>query len=60
MIVGENDIPDFHVVADVLAESLANARKLVLPDCGHLPPMERPEAFNGALLSFLTEVADHG
>src|SRR3989304_6321499 len=53
VIVGENDIPDFHLVADVLAESLAKARKLVLPDCGHLPPMERPEAFKGALVAFL-------
>jgi len=57
VIVGENDIPDFHLVADVLAESLANARKLVLPDCGHLPPMERPEAFNEALLVFLRDLS---
>ena len=57
VIAGENDIPDFHLVADIIAEGLPNARKLVLPDCGHLPPMEQPDAFNEALIGFLGEIA---
>jgi pimeloyl-ACP methyl ester carboxylesterase len=44
-------------VADLLAENLPNARKLVLPDCGHASPLERPEAFNEALIGFLREVS---
>lgn len=53
VVVGERDIPDFLLAADILAENLPGARKLVLPDCGHVPPLEQPQAFNAALLSFL-------
>ena len=53
VIVGEDDVPYFRLIAGILAANLPNARKLVLPDCGHLPPMERPEAFNEALLGTL-------
>ncbi len=55
VIVGESDIPDFRLTADLLAENLPNARKLVLPDCGHVPPLEQPQAFNDALIAFLRE-----
>ncbi len=55
VIVGESDIPDFRLTADLLAENLPNARKLVLPDCGHVPPLEQPQAFNKALIAFLRE-----
>lgn len=53
VVVGERDIADFLLAADILAENLPRARKLVLPDCGHVPPLEQPQAFNAALLSFL-------
>ena len=52
VLVGEMDIPDFHLVADILAENLPHARKLVLPDCGHVSPLEQPNAFNEALTAF--------
>jgi pimeloyl-ACP methyl ester carboxylesterase/CubicO group peptidase (beta-lactamase class C family) len=32
---------------------LPQARTCVIPDCGHVSNMERPEAFNAAVLSFL-------
>src|SRR3990170_129407 len=38
VVVGEMDIPDFRLAADILAENLPGARKIVLADCGHLPP----------------------
>ncbi len=53
VIVGEGDVPDFRLVADILAENLPRARELVLPDCGHVPPLEHPDSFNEALLAFL-------
>lgn len=59
VVVGERDIADFRLVADVLAENLPRARKLVLPDCGHLPPIEQPDAFNEALIAFLREPHAH-
>ncbi len=56
VVVGENDVPDFRLVADLLAENLPSARKLVLPDCGHVPPLEQPDAFNAALIAFLGSI----
>ncbi|HXG42107.1 MAG TPA: alpha/beta hydrolase [Dehalococcoidia bacterium] len=55
VLVGELDLPDFHLAAQVLAANLPRARLQVLPDCGHVPPLERPEEFNRALLEFLLE-----
>jgi 3-oxoadipate enol-lactonase len=55
VIVGENDIPDFRLIADVLAENIASAQKAVIPECWHLPPNEKPEEFNRVLISFLLE-----
>lgn len=57
VIAGENDIPDFRLIADLLEENLPHARRLVIPDCGHLPPLEQPDAFNEALIAFLQEAA---
>ncbi|MBI1885011.1 MAG: alpha/beta fold hydrolase [Chloroflexi bacterium] len=57
VIFGEDDLLDFRLIADLLAENLPNARKLVLPDCGHIPPLEQPEAVNEALVSFLREAS---
>jgi 3-oxoadipate enol-lactonase len=59
VVVGEMDIPDFHLVADILAENLPHARKLVLPDCGHVAPLEQPLAFNDALIAFLRHPHAH-
>jgi pimeloyl-ACP methyl ester carboxylesterase len=56
VIVGERDLPDFRIIADILAENLPRARKLVVPDAGHLPSLERPEQVNPALLSFIAAV----
>jgi pimeloyl-ACP methyl ester carboxylesterase len=56
VVVGERDLPDFLIIADILAENLPGARKLVVPDAGHLANLERPEQVNPALLSFLAAV----
>ena len=53
VIAGENDIPDFRLIADVLAENIQNARQAIIPGCWHLPPNEQPEEFNALLISFL-------
>ncbi len=52
-VAGENDVPDFRLIAEILAANLPNARLAVMPDCWHLPPMEHPAAFNDLLVSFL-------
>jgi 3-oxoadipate enol-lactonase len=55
VLVGELDLPDFHLAAQVLAANLPRARLQVLPDCGHLPPLERPAEFNRLLVEFLRQ-----
>jgi pimeloyl-ACP methyl ester carboxylesterase len=56
VVVGDLDLPDFLIIADILAENLSAARKLVVPDASHLPNLERPDVVNEALLSFLAAV----
>jgi len=56
IVAGELDLPDFLIIADLLAENLPRARKVVVAGAGHLPNLERPEQLNAALLSFLAAV----
>lgn len=53
VVVGELDLPDFQLIAQVLAANLPRARLEVLPDCGHVPPLERPHEFGRVLVDFL-------
>jgi pimeloyl-ACP methyl ester carboxylesterase len=41
--------------ADVFAELIANSRKVVFEDTGHMAMLERPQAFNALLHDFLDE-----
>jgi pimeloyl-ACP methyl ester carboxylesterase len=55
IVWGEHD----HLVpvrdADVYAELIPDSRKIVFPDTGHIPQIERPDAFNALLSEFLSE-----
>jgi pimeloyl-ACP methyl ester carboxylesterase len=41
---------------EALAGAIAGARCVILPDAGHLPSLETPEAYQGALRAFLAEL----
>jgi pimeloyl-ACP methyl ester carboxylesterase len=56
VVAGAEDLPDFRLIADLLAENIPGARKAILGGCGHVPPMENPAAFNSLLLEFLASV----
>jgi pimeloyl-ACP methyl ester carboxylesterase len=56
VLAGELDLPDFRLIADILAENIPGAESLVVPDAGHVLPLEQPEAVGDALLAFLTGV----
>lgn len=55
VIVGDRDVPTIVETAERLATGIAGARKVVLPNVSHLPPMEHPEEFNRLVLGFLGE-----
>ena len=55
VLLGELDVPDFQLIAEILAGNIAGARLQVIADSGHIPPLEQPEAFNEALLAFREE-----
>lgn len=56
VVVGERDVPDFRLIADVLANNLPRAHLAVMRDCWHVPPLEQPDIFNATLIAFLQEV----
>lgn len=53
VLVGEDDLPDFRLIAEILAANISTARQEVIADAGHLLNLEQPQAFNEALLRFL-------
>lgn len=56
VILGARDLPDFHAIAERIAEQIPDARKITLPDVGHMPNMEAPERFNADVLGFLAGI----
>lgn len=54
IIVGANDTP-FLAGSEYMANKIPNARLNVIPDAGHAANIDQPEAFNAAVLSFLSE-----
>ncbi|NUP83296.1 MAG: alpha/beta fold hydrolase [Nonomuraea sp.] len=55
VINGLSDVAGIQEVATLLAEGIPGAKRLDLPETGHLAPLERPEAVTAALTSFLPE-----
>jgi pimeloyl-ACP methyl ester carboxylesterase len=53
VVIGELDKPDFHVIAQHLAEGIPDADLVVVPGAGHLVGVEQPEELNALLLEFL-------
>jgi 3-oxoadipate enol-lactonase len=53
VLVGEEDVPDIHAIADRLAREIPGARKAVIADTAHVPSMERPREFEELVLGFL-------
>ena len=55
VLVGSND-ELFLPAADVMAERMPNARKVVLDGAGHMANADRPSEFNAAVNDFLEEL----
>ena len=52
---GEHDMPDFLKSAEKMATVIRSARLEVIPDAGHLAPLETPDAFRRLVAEFLGE-----
>lgn len=57
-MAGEQDIPDFLQITELICQQLPQARRVILPGVGHMVNMEAPEATTAALLAFLSDLPD--
>jgi pimeloyl-ACP methyl ester carboxylesterase len=53
IIVGDQDVLDILVIADILQKHLARAETLLIPGAAHMVTMEQPEQVNQAVLRLL-------
>jgi pimeloyl-ACP methyl ester carboxylesterase len=56
VLVGDQDDITPRSAADQIAAGIKAARLEVIPDAGHLSNLDNPQAFNAALLGFLTSL----
>ena len=56
VLVGEEDVPDMHQIADRLERELPNAQRASIADTAHVPSLERPREFDELVLPFLQSV----
>jgi pimeloyl-ACP methyl ester carboxylesterase len=54
VLVGDGDELTPPALAQEIAAGIAGSRLVVVPDCGHLSTMERPDAVNRALIEWMT------
>jgi 3-oxoadipate enol-lactonase len=52
ILVGEYDVADNHAQAGAVEALMPNAKRVVVPDSGHLLYLERPDAFVGLVTPF--------
>lgn len=52
-IVGSEDVPLFHKLADMVESQTADATKVIIPGSGHMVNLEATEQFNSVVLDFL-------
>jgi pimeloyl-ACP methyl ester carboxylesterase len=55
VVVGQEDLEDFHAIAKRIVREAPNARLEVIPGAKHLPSLEAPDEFDALLLAFLEE-----
>jgi 3-oxoadipate enol-lactonase len=53
LITGESDIPDVHSHMGAIEAGIPGARRVVLPNAGHLSYLEVPQIFNAEVRKFL-------
>jgi len=54
VLVGDGDTPTPPMLSREIAAGIAGSHLVIVPDCGHLSTMERPELVNAALLDWIS------
>lgn len=57
VVIGARDHPDIVRISEVLARDIPGARRTIVPDAGHLLPLERPHEVTRMLDSFIGSLA---
>jgi 3-oxoadipate enol-lactonase len=55
IIVGEEDILIPQRYSRILHEGIKESKLVIMKECGHVPPIEKPEEFNRIVIGFLEE-----
>ena len=55
VIAGEEDLVGGPAQARQIAQAVVDSRLILLPDCGHMPSWEAPEAYRRTMLDWLNE-----
>ena len=53
VLLGEQDSARAHAIAQRLSEQIRVVRKEIVPEAGHMAPLENPDVFNDIVLDFL-------
>jgi pimeloyl-ACP methyl ester carboxylesterase len=53
VLTGDSDVLTPPNLAKEMAEGITGSRLVIVPDCGHLSTLERPDAVNTALIAWL-------
>jgi pimeloyl-ACP methyl ester carboxylesterase len=56
IVAGSLDNPEILRAADLLADKIKRAKKIIIPDSAHVPNMEKPAEFNRIVLDFLSHL----
>ena len=57
IVVGQDDVLTPPALAQTMHAAIADSQLVIVPDAGHMAPMEQPEAVNAALESFMKKLA---
>ena len=59
-LVGDLDMPDIHSIVDLVADGVPGAKKVVIEGAAHMVNMEQPQAFDDAVVEFLSSITPGG
>jgi pimeloyl-ACP methyl ester carboxylesterase len=53
LVIGDRDVPQVRATVETLERGIRGAKKVSIPNAGHMVNMEGPDVFNRAVLGFL-------